>query len=414
MSNDTSSAAAEAALEFTNALRTGQETLVHLWVQRFGRGADDTLVAQQANRTLARFGDTVVAGGNPDLPPEIVTIFHDYLGKPGGRELPFTMDDIMMRRLWGKTRIAYQIDPDLWAELGDTDDSDMIHAEVFEHLPHPNPYIHFPEPLVLDAGGEDVQRVTGMFVVGRKDFRRTLPPDVTVTVENGQHRIHGGEGSTLAEFMELRCSTHDPDSDGLALMFCGSMHRRDGSPIMATIGGRRILDTTFTRIGLEFPGSQATTFAELIDHIRARFTMPYYDPVYQGDPFANMETMVRRALSALVYVCATNADIERQPAQIARQATKRRTDGGTVKPPKVMTVGYRVGAALRAWRARPATGYPGAPTGRTVRPHVRKAHFHTFRFGKGRTRRRVKWLPPIPINLGDADADTTTVVPVTR
>jgi hypothetical protein len=34
-----------------------------------------------------------------------------------------------------------------------------------------------------------------------------------------------------------------------------------------------------------------------------------------------------------------------------------------------------------------------------VAPHVRRAHFHTYRVGPGRAGSVVKWLPPIPINM---------------
>ncbi len=43
----------------------------------------------------------------------------------------------------------------------------------------------------------------------------------------------------------------------------------------------------------------------------------------------------------------------------------------------------------------------GSGEGRTMRPHVRRAHWHTFLTGprSGEQTPILKWLPPIPINV---------------
>lgn len=43
------------------------------------------------------------------------------------------------------------------------------------------------------------------------------------------------------------------------------------------------------------------------------------------------------------------------------------------------------------------------------RGHVRRAHWHAFRHGEGRLQRRVRWLPPIPVNLALGDDVPATV-----
>jgi hypothetical protein len=43
-----------------------------------------------------------------------------------------------------------------------------------------------------------------------------------------------------------------------------------------------------------------------------------------------------------------------------------------------------------------------------MRPHIRRAHWHTFRRGPrdGEQTRVIRWLPPIPVNV-----DETGVIP---
>ena len=59
----------------------------------------------------------------------------------------------------------------------------------------------------------------------------------------------------------------------------------------------------------------------------------------------------------------------------------------------------RLGAALRAAYHARETAPEGA--GASVRPHVRRAHWHTYRIGEGRAERVLRWLPPIPVNVTD-------------
>lgn len=62
-------------------------------------------------------------------------------------------------------------------------------------------------------------------------------------------------------------------------------------------------------------------------------------------------------------------------------------------------VGWRVGAAIRA-ADRKAASEGGEPTGRTVRPHVRRAHWHTYWTGPrgGERTPVVRWLSPVAVN----------------
>lgn len=119
-------------------------------------------------------------------------------------------------------------------------------------------------------------------------------------------------------------------------------------------------------------------------------------------------------LSLLLYLCADESEIGAERERPVRPEPKRTKRGLRLFPaehPRTWDVGVRMGAALRAaYRAQDSA--ESLATGRHVRPHVRRAHWHTFLAGRGREEKRVKWLPPIPVNLGDVSALPATIRPV--
>jgi hypothetical protein len=282
--------------------------------------------------------------------------------------------DAASRRLWqAGGRIVYDIDPDLWAALGDTDDDTTVPLSVFARLPHSNPFVALPEPMDLPLLDGGTQRVGGFFVVGKNG--------------HGDH-FH-------------QVSTHSPAARSLGLVIGGQVFDPDGRPLLTPDG---VQDMIWSRVTLTAGHRAEPTMGELIAAIVARYRhdLSTADAVNETLP-----ARIRRCVSVLVYLCATNADLRPLPASVARRQGKTRGQG---KPARTVQVGYRVGAALRRWHAgqhRTA----GQPTGQRRAPHVRRAHFHTYRVGPGRTDTRVRWLAPIPINMPEL-AETTTVVPV--
>lgn len=116
-------------------------------------------------------------------------------------------------------------------------------------------------------------------------------------------------------------------------------------------------------------------------------------------------------LSLLLYLCAENADLgEHRPSYPKPKRTK---EGWRLFPPDKPTtweVGVRIGAALRKAYQQAEFNQPSvdSETGRArPRGHVRHAHWHTFLHGEGRSKRKLKWMPPIPVNLDDDELPTT-------
>ena len=279
------------------------------------------------------------------------------------------------RRLWLQHRIVYDIDPDLWAEMGTMGDAEVIPAGLMRALPHPDPFVVLPQRTLLPFPSDDrfMQRVDGLFVTGR------------TTV--------GGH--------DVCVSTHSPHANGnLMLLICRTLVPRD------TLVASRDPDVMMMEVSLPF-GAGDTTVGGLLSDIKHEMQV---DPsnlkaVTMTSDREGREQLLRAAIGALVYVCATNADLSPDRTIKSDAVARRLTGGGGArkpKPVKAVEVGFHVGAALRAHRARlDAEDAERAAGGavRTVRPHVRRAHFHTFRHGPGRSLAKVKWLPPIPINV---------------
>jgi len=126
-----------------------------------------------------------------------------------------------------------------------------------------------------------------------------------------------------------------------------------------------------------------------------------------------MRELVSPVLSLLLYLCADEPDYADEPPR--KPAPKRVRGKLRMFPPdqpKVWDVGARIGAALRK-TARPGTEEKGTGTRSTTRPrpHIRRAHWHTYRVGPGRKETRIRWLAPVPVNVRkDEEAELPAVL----
>jgi hypothetical protein len=132
---------------------------------------------------------------------------------------------------------------------------------------------------------------------------------------------------------------------------------------------------------------------------------------------------VHPVINLLLYLCAgadyAGATVPNNPLPTK---TKR---GPRLFPPQKETtwnVGTRMGAALRTAYTAQARSEGGA-TGEHVRPHIRRAHWHGFRSGpmldaqgepipKENRPFDLRWLPPIPVNIGENEALPSVIRPV--
>ncbi len=176
---------------------------------------------------------------------------------------------------------------------------------------------------------------------------------------------------------------------------------------------RLLIDTDTELLPLPLPLGP-WTLAEALERMAAK-AQPHAQrlglpPLYTHiDPAAT--AWLEPLVSLVLYLCSAEADYVRPPLPVARQ-TKRGPRLFPPEQPQAWAVGVRIGAALRAGApaARDDTG-TAAGTGSRPRPHLRRAHWHGFWSGplSGERTFKVKWLPPIPVNLAPG-ADLPAVV----
>ncbi|MCL2716131.1 MAG: type VI secretion system tip protein VgrG, partial [Alphaproteobacteria bacterium] len=143
-----------------------------------------------------------------------------------------------------------------------------------------------------------------------------------------------------------------------------------------------------TSMPLSYPNLEASLAQS--PKMRAEFLLPILSGIF----------------SLIIFLCTHAAEINggRHPGNPVAKKTRRGVKMFAPDRPTVWDVGTRLGAALRAAYAQADAG-DGGETGRGVRPHIRRAHWHTFLSGPvDRDRRReVRWLPPIPVKVEDYD-----------
>ncbi|WP_394849635.1 hypothetical protein LZC95_19560 [Pendulispora brunnea] len=131
-------------------------------------------------------------------------------------------------------------------------------------------------------------------------------------------------------------------------------------------------------------------------------------PPPQGEMISFGSQVVQPLIAVLLYLCV--GDAETRPTRNRRSVHGhpgiKRDKKGPVQPPgipEVWETGFRLGAAM----VRARDTYAAGETGRTLRPHIRKMHYHNFWIGSGESRRLdLRWMPPIPVNMEMPDSPT--------
>lgn len=143
---------------------------------------------------------------------------------------------------------------------------------------------------------------------------------------------------------------------------------------------------------------------------------------------ADLLGLVQPALSMLLYICSQAQDVGSGDHRPANPAPKKVRGIWRLFPadrPTTWDVGVRMGAALRRAQASSATADQGH-SGQAMtspRPHIRRAHWHGFWSGprtapggevESAAPRRfdLRWLPPIPVNVADANELAPVIRPV--
>lgn len=122
-----------------------------------------------------------------------------------------------------------------------------------------------------------------------------------------------------------------------------------------------------------------------------------------SDAAANAEAWIQLmspVISVALYLCVA-PDLPRSPRPVAAGPRKPPRSG-----PTIVTTGAQLGAALRAPPL--VIGHneiADVGSHRAPRPHLRRAHWHTYLTGRGRELRAVRWIHPTLV-VGAAESPT--------
>lgn len=128
---------------------------------------------------------------------------------------------------------------------------------------------------------------------------------------------------------------------------------------------------------------------------------------YVSSYFKASRQAIRFTINLLLYLSAVNAEVK----QVNKLSFPRQ---GRIKDTPREVAVYSVGEAT-GYRIRRINRYVrehGEPQGghhRSPVMHVRRAHWHTFAYGPGKSLRHVKWLPPIIVNGDGEEMDIPTI-----
>jgi len=131
------------------------------------------------------------------------------------------------------------------------------------------------------------------------------------------------------------------------------------------------------------------------------------------------DSTITGCINHLLYLCSDKPDI---PDATNIKARRTYDFTGAAKRTASVSVGTRIGAALKKARAGVGADVDyskerDAKTSNSPVPHIRRAHWHHYWIGPktGERKLLLKWLPPIPVNMDDADAQSVvrTVKPDT-
>ncbi|MCS6867132.1 hypothetical protein, partial [Thermus sp.] len=257
---------------------------------------------------------------------------------------------------WRLTKGAYLLDPDLWRELRETR-LERIPVEVLLRQPELAPLILLPEPLEIGGFQIDAFHLYFDWDPGRPG----IPPHLEARFLFWIREEGGYQGGSLVL---------DLDREDLEACVEATLRR---TPILQEAGAE------------------------------------------EGRMSEAERAYLSALLSAGLYLASEEPDIAGAPRPRPR-APRKWKHLGTPRQPLLLPTGWRWGAALRKARAAQERGEPGPPGGRTVAPHVRRAHWHLYWVGEGsrkdpsKAQARLRWVAATLVGARGLEPEDLPVV----
>jgi len=277
-------------------------------------------------------------------------------------------------RMWAKRgRVTYDLNEYMAAELYRST-SDELPGNIFAHLPHINPLIVLPEPWPVRYKTVE-GLVRGFYLYGYVQE----PEQMAYT---------------------------DDDVEGLGLLVVIDLLDPETGEVS---------DQTYMRMNIP-TGRERFTISDAVSFAadRAEAVWGRHDPRAVTKLF---ESILRPALSILVYLCCDNRDVVEPPAVKPTTRKKRKRSHRESRDPFFVEVGWRMGPRLHA--ARRSAGRlldgDGIPSGVRHAPHQKCGHFRRFRVGPGKLAEIIRFVMPYWVRLdllADDEDPITTVVTV--
>lgn len=300
-------------------------------------------------------------------------------------------------KIWGLTRGVYHLHPEVLTMLMNAPHDKTVPAQSLYRLPHWGMYIYlppnapgFPENMrgfyaMVDTqpDGYEIR-----FNAGPETDPERLARGKVKRIGKAKHLMH-----IIPDFV-----SQDPYD------FDGSMGRIT-IPLIGTIEEsiRGMIDPGQGEAVLDQPARDAL---HLDSDGRLASNEEWYETVVP---------IVQKCTSILLYLSARNCEINgdpQNPERVRIPRTRKRSLARQARQDAVKQwdVGWRLGPRLAAFREREEQLTAEATAGGHKRPHVRRAHYHTYWCGPGRTRCELKFLEPIFVNsdLWDDEARVTT------
>ncbi|MFE0138218.1 hypothetical protein ACFWY6_42745 [Streptomyces sp. NPDC059037] len=277
-------------------------------------------------------------------------------------------------RMWARRgRVTFDLNEHMASELYRSS-YDKLPGSIFDRLPYINPLVVLPDPWPVRFGKSE-GLVRGFFIHG---FNQ-IPERQTYT---------------------------DEDIEGLGLLFVIDLLDEETGDVNYQTYVRLNLPTCLA----EFTLSQAVEFAA------ARAEARWIRSPDKGAVYDMFESMLKPALSILVYLCCDNRDVA-EPPVIKPTHKKRAKASLRDRDPFFVEVGWRVGPALHAARRQAGRilDGEGIPSGFQQAPHQRSGHFKKVRVGRGGADRVTRFVMPYWVRLdllAEHEDPITTVVPV--